>query len=546
MTNSQHDAGRHDIDRLNKDLVSLHKTLWRRTLKANKASIFLAVMIGIYGIAAAMSVMFPAIIDWNFSRGTAYGFSGVAALGALILVILSAMMPAGEKQLFPADMRTMPVRPREVRPGFVRMMPWSTRSIICIVYSIGYAIVCGLMLARDSSILWAPVFAVGVAFTAVIAIIGTDCVALLGAAAQKSKSTKRTMIASLGGMAIYFAIIWGLDVGTMESIPTATIGKILAFTPFGAPTGFASALIDGSWILAVIQLLLAIAYLYGAWALWNWIFRKGFDAPESLGSAGPANVKSRSGVITLGPLPGNSPFWGEFSRTLRYIVRDSRLLLTLVLAPVMAVFYAVTSGGGEMMFIGCIILALIGGLLACNDYGYDGPSMWSKMVAPARQSTLFLARHWAHAIGPLTMLVVYSVVFLALTPDKPFGLAVTVVAVGFFLSSLSLSALFTVFNPYPTSAPGTNPWTDKSGYSASAFIAVFGVLFLGWIPIAPGVIILFGAFTQAATFHPQYFAGLAVAVAIPIVLYCLVLFFATKHVDRRTPEIFAKVRNRVS
>src|SRR5690625_7563240 len=135
--------------------------------------------------------------------------------------------------------------------------------------------------------------------------------------------------------------------------------------------------------------------------------------------------------------------------------------------------------------------ALLAGSIAVNDFGYDGPAMWIKMVAPVPTSRLLLARHWAHMCLSALVTVVFAIIILVIHGITSVTMMVCFVSIGVLMVSAALSLLLTAFNPYPVAPPGTSPWADKSGYSGAAFIAVFALMFLGWVPVAPGVVLFF-------------------------------------------------------
>ena len=104
-------------------------------------------------------------------------------------------------------------------------------------------------------------------------------------------------------------------------------------------------------------------------------------------------------------------------------------------------------------------------------------------------------------------------------------------SLGVLMVSAALSLLLTTYNPYPVAPPGTSPWADKSGYSGAAFVAVFGLMFLGWIPVAPGAVIFFMG---------QHIIGMMIAVLIPAALYAGAIALVNKTVANRMPRVYEK------
>ena len=190
------------------------------------------------------------------------------------------------------------------------------------------------------------------------------------------------------------------------------------------------------------------------------------------------------------------------------------------------------------------MLGLLGGLLGVNDYGYDGPSGWLKMMAPCAPSKFLLARHRAHLTPSAVVILICVILALIISPERLKVLAFGCAAIGMLLSVSACSLALSVYNPYPVSAPGTNAWTDKSGYSAPAFVAsLFGLIF-GWIAVAPGLVCLGIAVTQDKA--PLLAVGVILSLAVPAIVHALVAYIAGKRVDARMPEIYAKVDTWVS
>src|SRR5690625_4262920 len=97
--------------------------------------------------------------------------------------------------------------------------------------------------------------------------------------------------------------------------------------------------------------------------------------------------------------------------------------------------------------------------------------------------------------------------------------------------SAALSLLLTAFNPYPVAPPGTSPWADKSGYSGGAFLAAFALMFLGWIPVAPGVVLFLLGYQVL---------GIAIALIVPAAIYGGVIALVSKNVASRMLKDYAK------
>src|SRR5699024_639304 len=113
----------------------------------------------------------------------------------------------------------------------------------------------------------------------------------------------------------------------------------------------------------------------------------------------PARVKDHDKSDLTLPFVPHTPAGIEFARSLRYVFRDNRLLLSVLVLPIVVIVLMVQStaqGISEISYIAVVMSALLAGSIAVKDFGYDGPAMWVKMVASVPTSRLLLARHWAH------------------------------------------------------------------------------------------------------------------------------------------------------
>ena len=230
---------------------------------------------------------------------------------------------------------------------------------------------------------------------------------------------------------------------------------------------------------------------------------------------------------------------------MRYIFLDSRLIGTIIMQPILAIVFIVQgfTTDSVMPSIGVLFLGLFGGIVATNDFGYDGPSLWVKMAAPVRPRTFLYARHWAHLAPTAITFVLSAAVLFAVSADKALTGCLMVVALGIFISSAGLSLLLSTFNPFATARPGGNMWADKSGYSASAFLSAILSLFIGWTPIIPGVIpMAIGYGSNMALVA----LGFILVIAVPVACYIVALRVSGKRVDNSLPEIYAKVGHWVS
>ena len=478
-------------------LFKLHRTLWWRTIKKNPTVLVSAAMILVYGLLSAASMAFQ--ID------SPEALHAPVAFGMAAMLVLAMAMPANEQHITQETFRTLPID--NLKPAMALSSLWTSRSMLTILFTVIWAIFGFTQLSVGQGIM----FVIGSVMAAATTIIYMDVIAKIG-------STRKEILGLIGGIGIVGMIFFVVNISNeaMADMPLGEIGAIASWTPFAAATGWAT----GNFL----KLLIAIAVLaLGVWLWWRDI------------EIAPVNTKDREKSDLRMPFVPNTPTGIEFARSLRYVIRDTRLLMSVLVLPIVVVVLLVQSisqGVDEIAYVAVAMCALLSGAMAVNDFGYDGPALWIKMVAPVRMHKFVLARHWAHMILPALFTVVLAVVLIFIYEDKQMTILVGLVSIGILMVSSAFSLFLTAFNPYPVAAPGTSPWADKSGYSGAAFVAVFALMFLGWIPVAPGVVlIIFG----------QEILGVIVALAIPAAIYLGVILLVKNTAEKRIPAVYTKV-----
>ena len=162
----------------------------------------------------------------------------------------------------------------------------------------------------------------------------------------------------------------------------------------GAPVGWALALAQGEPVVAFLQFLIAAASLGAAIWAWHRLLRLQFERRALLSPKHQRREKAKGiNRFSLGSFSYRGPAAMEFTRSLRYIFRDSRLIGTIIMQPILAIVFIIQgfTTDSVMPSIGVLFLGLFGGIVATNDFGYDGPSLWVKMAAPVRPRTFLYA-----------------------------------------------------------------------------------------------------------------------------------------------------------
>ncbi|QGU04893.1 hypothetical protein [Corynebacterium comes] len=526
-------------------LLRLQRTLWVRTMKGNPSAWTMIVLIGIYTLLGMVSL---AATVWLLAPSDRWwGMVAVVGIGTLAYLAVAVVIPSGEAHLHAGDFASLPLTARQLLPA----MAWSTllnsRGVTAVVATTLTTVFAVILLLNSghaaAAVLVVPVMVVALALTLLLG----EVVLSVSSGAGRVSSERTTVISGVLVLVMIFGFNLLMSYG-VENIPLDRIGRIFAWTPVGAAPAMVASLIDADYLSALARLGIVVAtfFLGGRW--WLGTVTRRLDAPldamqrVTAGEKGPADQEE---TVLLRGLP-YTPAAMIYSRAVRYFRRDPRMLGSLVTYPVVAVVLLVQGVlvDDSAMLLGMVILALVVGSLATNDFGYDGPAVWLHIISGVPARTILLARHLASLSPMIALLLLFDAAVILLTDNRTIALLIAAASVGVVLSVSALALFLTTRNPFPTSRPGTSPWSDKAGFSGAAFVAAFASLLLGWVPSAPGGALI--AFGYGAGRLWLVLLGLVLSLVIPAAVYWLSLRVSVRRVEARMPEIYARVEHWVN
>lgn len=528
-----------DLTRL---LLRLQRTLWVRTMRDNPAAGVVMVLLVLYaigGLGLLTNLLIPAAHQGQWSA-----LAGMVGLGALAYVGVAVVLPSGESQLRPAMFAVLPVTARQILPSLAWSTLLTSRGVLAIGCTLVTTVIGVILLLRAGHVPAAVLLPVAMLLALVTTLLLGELVGMLGTGGGRVSQERSNVIGAVLVIVFIFAFSAFSGLGA-EYLRLDLIGDVLAWTPLGAGVGALTSAVQGRWLITLGQAVVAATTLaVGVW-WWARAVRARLVAPlDAAGSATRERDRRRGEEDIPLLLPGlpYTPAAVVYSRAVRYLRRDSRMLASLVMFPVFAAFLLVQGVfiNEFNLYLAMLLVALMVGSLAANDFGYDGPGTWVHLVAGAPARTLLLARHAASVTPMLILLVVVDAVGILLAGSRDIAVLVAVVSGGLVVSSAAIALFFTTFNPFPTSRPGTNPWSDKSGFSGAAFLSAFASLFLGWIPVAPGAALLIIGYLAGSGWLLA--VGVVVVLVLPVVLHVVAAAVCTRRVEQRLPEIHHKVR----
>ncbi len=525
---------------MTRTLLKLQATMWRRTVAGNGAAIAMIASITIFGLIGLFSSMM--MLASGFVEGTSGLLSGIVASGTIAYVIAAIMWPSGEGQIPPAALAVLPIRVKEIMPALAIATVMQSRGMIAVLCTVVTAVVCSSF--YPAAII--PVVWVMLTVALMITLLLGELVSSFGAGTSSRVSRERmSLYASVG----FMVLIIGYQILSTRGFSghLDVMGRIAQWTPFASAAGVIEAVAAGQWWMAAVFCALTVGYFSSGFWLWSTLLRNALTAPLDGGAQGKQKstvVDPAARVLIFRGLPW-TPFWAVYSRSLWYLVRDSRLLASLITFPMLGVVFLVQSFTIEtsMVYIGLVFLAVFSGAVATNDFGYDGPSTWLNIISGAPARSLLLGRHLAQMTPALVTVVIYALLTLFLADDQVLTVLIIVITVGLLATTAAIALIATTFNPFATAKPGTNPWGDRSGYSGAAFVSAFATMLLGWIPSLPAIALTIYGYSSGTTW--ALVTGQVLALVIPFGLYALAIRLCANRVDNRMPEIFNKIRNYV-
>ncbi|MEJ4100385.1 hypothetical protein V5S96_08465 [Corynebacterium mastitidis] len=524
-------------------IIRLHLTLWRRMVRANPAVLVMMLFVGFYGLIGLASSGF---FLYTGAHGGPHSYiAGVIAAGVLGYITLMALMPSGEQQVSARDFATLPVRPEQVRAGLLGVTSLQSRPVVALLCTvITGTILCVAATSATTVLVALPMLLVSLCTT----VLAGDVVARAAGRGSSGGTDRKAILSGLGFILVILGFSFFVNYG--EGIPFDTLGAILAWTPLGATGGVIGAVLGGRWGVAVAQAAIALATLAVLGWLWLRGVRVDMEEPQMRGAAVTRKKKVRKDAdafpsVLLPGLP-YTPAAAIFSRAVRYLRRDSRLAASFIALPFVSIFflYQGISSGSFVGYYGLFFMGIMVSAMCSNDFGYDGPGGWLHLTSGVSPRTLVLARHAASAVPVVLFGLLYAAVVLVFFPDRTIALLVTVVALGYLISGAAAGLMFTAYNPYATSRPGTNSWSDRSGYSSAAMASSLGFMFLGWVPVVPGVVMILAGHNGVGAWLTAL--GCLTCVAIPVAAYAVILRGSVRRVEQQWPEIYAKVRSWVN
>lgn len=314
------------------------------------------------------------------------------------------------------------------------------------------------------------------------------------------------------------------------------IADVTAWTPLGAVWAAPADAARGLGGAAVLQLLIAIAFLAVLWFAWQALVAKMLVTP-----ARTASTKTYAGLGWFGRMPGN-PVGAVAARSITYWGRDARYWVSLVMIPLVPLLLVVAFTivhvpiGSNLALLPLPIMCLFLGWSIHNDVAYDGTAVWLHVASGTRGVADRVGRLVPILLIGIPLIAIGSVLTVVAHGEWAVLPAVAGVSSGILLNGIGLASVTSSLFPYPAPKPGDSPFAQPQHTGTTAAF-VQGLSFLAITLLsAPSIVLaVLGVMFGAGWFFSSMLVGLGVGVVVLVggVLLGGFLF------ERRGPEIMA-------
>ncbi|WP_246482834.1 hypothetical protein [Brachybacterium halotolerans] len=539
-------------------LMRLKWILWRRSFRKNVGKIVGTVFGGLYGLGGMATLVALVVATVVMDADGSVFPTAVRALGtALVLVwLLLPLFAFGvDDSLDPRKLALYPRTARELQPGMLAAGAISLPTLFTVL---------GVAITSVGVIIWAAMHAAGPIWMvlAIIALVPAHlagivlCLllprAVLAHQASRSSSRRGREVGGVIGIVVMLGALYGISLLgqsldganiSLWSKVLATGAQIGAWTPFGALLSVPVDLAQGAVLPALVRAVIGAATIVLMWLWW----RRSIDLAMREALVGDASSGSAKVSALVPRFVRSSAFGAVMGRSLRYWRRDSRYLASVVIMPVMLVFFVamglINENNRVTPFIGVLLVAAISGITLANEIGFDGPAGWVNITAGVPARANLRGRIAAMAVFTVPFLVLAAIVIPILMGRPDLVPMILLGALGLMMGGWGASSLIGTIMPYPTAAPGTNPMKDRSSSNASAMLAMGLATAAVFVPQLPAVgVAIWGLVVDG----PMILIGAGVlSLVIGVVVLLVGLRLAERRLEAHYVDVFQRVHHHV-
>jgi ABC-2 type transport system permease protein len=347
-----------------------------------------------------------------------------------------------------------------------------------------------------------------------------------------------TMLMGVLGYAAQLVLPHGQDDPEALRRRLDAAARVVRRTPFGWPGDALVAARDGRYATAGAELL-GLALL-GLGLLWLWA--ASLDRALTTSDAAAPEPERRDAALAPRLLRGLLPrgrAGAVAARDLRYLWRDPRRraqqlgMLGFALVLPMVAF----RDGGSVRPFALVYPALMIGLSGANQLGFDGAAWWLHVAAGVDGRADLLGKNLATLLVMLPALGLAAAGHVALGASPATTLAALGVAAGAAAISLGLADVVSVRAPYALPPSRSNPWATGANQGCATGLYAFLAFFATMLLLTPSIVLV----AVGRHHRPLAVTGVLLALAVGGAVWAAGLAVAGRDLDRRAPEVLAKI-----
>ncbi|MFI2317058.1 transporter [Streptomyces sp. CB00072] len=467
--------------------VRLKLTLLRNGLRqsSGRRAAFIASLLVTLLLAAAQ-VLGLVLLRGNEHAGTVVVLlTGVVALGWAVLPLF---FPSGDDTLDPTRLVMLPLRPEPL----IRALLVSSMIGIGPLFTLCLAVGSVLALAHGAAGIVFAVLAVPLTMLLCVALsraVTTANVRLLNSRRGRDLAVLSGLVIAVGIQFVNFGAQRLGQAGGLSTLDPAA--DVVRWLPGASAVASVDAASDGSYGVAVAQLLITVAALAALMWMWQRSMVRLMTSPDgsTLAAAEPAREESGRGRLSALLPEGRTAT--VMQRSLRYVARDPKTkaawVTALAVGAIVPLLNAVQGTGS--VYFACFAAGMLG-MQMYNQFGQDTSAFWmvALTISSPRDAYVELrARAFVLLLLTLPFTLVVCAVTAAVIGDwrsLPGALGLSFALLGSMLATGAVaSALF------PYSIPQEGAFKNVvPGQGGLAWISILGGMLAAALLAAPVIV----------------------------------------------------------
>ncbi|MDX3488003.1 MULTISPECIES: transporter [Streptomyces] len=467
--------------------VSLKLTLLRNGLRqsSGRRAVFVASLVLTLLLAAAQ-VLGLVLLRGNEHAGTVVVLlTGVVALGWAVLPLF---FPSGDDTLDPTRLVMLPLRPEPL----IRALLVSSMIGIGPLFTLCLVVGSVLALAHGAAGIVFAVLAVPLTMLLCVALsraVTTANVRLLNSRKGRDLAVLSGLVIAVGIQFVNFGAQRLGQAGGLSTLDPAA--DVVRWLPGASAVASVDAASDGSYGVAVAQLLITVAALAALMWMWQRSLVRLMTSPDgsTLAAAEPAREESGRGRLSALLPEGRTAT--VMQRSLRYVARDPKTkaawVTALAVGAIVPLLNAVQGTGS--VYFACFAAGMLG-MQMYNQFGQDTSAFWmvALTISSPRDAYVELrARAFVLLLLTLPFTLIVCAVTAAVIGDwrpLPGALGLSFALLGSMLATGAVaSALF------PYSIPQEGAFKNVvPGQGGLAWISILGGMLAAALLAAPVIV----------------------------------------------------------